>query len=339
MNRPFPRTQPLANTITTQATGTIGSVVTSALLAKGCFEVTALVRAGSKSKAPPAGVASSPPMDYEDASSLEAALTGQDALVVTLGVGAPQDAQGKLVAAAVKAGVRWIVPNEWTADDGFEPLERDMGMMYAPVQANRRAIAASGTTAWTGVVEGFWYEFSLAGSKYRYGFDFAEKSVVFYDDGKTKINTTTWPQTGRAVANLLALKVLPEDEGDRSPTLSHWRNRPLRISSFLVSQRDMFDSVLRVTGGQESDWKISYQPAHERVKEGQEMFAQGDRQGFGMLLYARLFFKDGAGNFEQRGELDNEKIGLPKEDLDEFTAVAIEMAKDFKYAATGEGSS
>ena len=50
----------------------------------------------------------------------------------------------------------------------------------------------------------FWYEFSLAGSQARYGFDFAKREVTFYDEGETKITTSTWPQCGRAVAALLS---------------------------------------------------------------------------------------------------------------------------------------
>jgi len=49
------------------------------------------------------------------------------------------------------------------------------------------------------------------------------------------------------------LKELPDDESDTSLTLSRWMNKPLYISSFLISQRDMLDSVNRVMGTTEKD--------------------------------------------------------------------------------------
>lgn len=173
----------------------------------------------------------------------------------------------------------------------------------------------------------FWYEFSLAGYSVRYGFDFPNRRVTFYDDGHTKINTTTWPQCGRAIASLLSLKVLPEDEKDKSPTLSQFKNGTVYLSSFLISQKDMFDSVLRVTGGTADDWTIQYQPAVERYREGIETMQKGDMSGFAQAMYARIFYQDGSGNYEAKEVLHNDLLGLPKEDLDEFTAVAVEMAK------------
>lgn len=193
--------------------------------------------------------------------------------------------------------------------------------------AAKKQIRDLGKSSFVTTCCGFWYEFSLAGHPIRYGFDFPNKTVTFYDDGNTKINTTTWPQCGRAIANLLALKVLPEDEGDEGPTLSLFRNGAIYISSFLVSQKDMFDSVLRVTGGVAGDWTIRYQPAVERYREGIEAMQKGDMSGFGQAMYARVFYQDGSGNYETRKTLHNDLLGLPKEDLDEFTAVAVEMAK------------
>lgn len=99
------------------------------------------------------------------------------------------------------------------------------------------------------------------------------------------------------------------------------------ISSFLISQKDMFDSVLRVTGGTADDWTVQYQPAVERYREGIEAMQKGDMSGFGQAMYARVFYQDGSGNYEAKKALHNDLLGLPKEDLDEFTAVAVEMAK------------
>ena len=74
--------------------------------------------------------------------------------------------------------------------------------------------------SWAVLVCGFWYEWSLALGPFWLGFDFANKKVAFFDYGKTPINVSTWLQRGRAVAGLWGLKKLPEDENDKSPTVS-----------------------------------------------------------------------------------------------------------------------
>ena len=167
-----------------------------------------------------------------------------------------------------------------------------------------------------------WYEYSLTVAEWAYGFDYPNKKVTFYDDGKTPISTSTWLQCGRAAAALVSLKVLPEDENDKeSLTLSRWRNKPLYISSFNVSQRDMLDSVERATGTTDKDWKIEYEPSKERFERGKKAFAAGDRTGFGTAMYP-----DGDSHVPE-DKLDNERLGLPKEDFDEATERAVGMWK------------
>ncbi|ROW09402.1 hypothetical protein VMCG_02245 [Cytospora schulzeri] len=271
-------------------TGQVGSHILEHLLKNGKHEVTAITRKDSSATLPDGlNVAR---VDYSEPSTLVEALRGQDALIITLAASAPQDTQSKLIEAAAAAEIQDL-----------------------------------GKSSFITTCCGFWYEFSLAGTETRYGFDFPNHKVTFYDDGKTKINTTTWPQCGRAIANLLALKVLPEDEKDKSPTLSQFKNGTIYISSFLVSQKDMFDSVLRVTGGTADEWTIKYQPSVDRYREGIEAMQKGDMSGFGQALYARVFYQDGSGNYEAKEALHNEVLGLPKEDLDKFTGVAVEMAK------------
>lgn len=95
------------------ATGSVGQYIVDALSKGGKHNVTAITRAESKNKMPD-GVKAAP-VNYNDEQTLIDALTGQDALVITMGIRAG-DAQTKLVNAAAKAGVPWIMPNEYTAD-------------------------------------------------------------------------------------------------------------------------------------------------------------------------------------------------------------------------------
>ena len=145
---------------------------------------------------------------------------------------------------------------------------------------------------------------------------------MLYDDGNTKINTSTWQRVGDAVTKLLSLKVFPENEKDDSLCLSQYSNRSAHVSSFFISQRDMFDSVLRVTGDKESDWTVTHEDAVERFDRGKRILQEeGKMTGFQMLLYVRVFYNDGSGDHNDK--LDNDALGLPEESLDEATKAAI----------------
>ncbi|KEF57059.1 uncharacterized protein A1O9_07249 [Exophiala aquamarina CBS 119918] len=306
------------------AAGRSGGVITDALVQGGKHRVTGITRPGSTSEMP-AGLHSVKKVDYDSHSSLVEALRGQDVLIITLPVMAPRETHTKLIDAAVEAGVSWIMPNEWGVDVSKVEMGTDV-LVRSGIVAIREYIekTGGGKTAWMGLCTGFWYEFSLAGTEARYGFDFDKKELTLYDEGTTKINTSTWPQVGRAVASLLSLKILPESKDDASPSLSQFKNKPVYVSSFFVSQRDMFESVLRVMGDSEKDWKVTYEDVAARFKRGQEIFKQGQTVGFGILLYARLFYKDGAGDINAL--LANKALGLPEEDFDRATKVGVEMA-------------
>jgi len=50
-----------------------------------------------------------------------------------------------------------------------------------------------GKSSYIALSTGFWYEWSLA-IPAAYGLDFANRSMTFFDEGETKILTSTWPQ-------------------------------------------------------------------------------------------------------------------------------------------------
>lgn len=304
--------------------GRCGRVIADALGKGGRHRVTAITRTDS-ANAMPVGLHVIKKVDYANHASLVKALEGQDVLIITMNAMAPPESQFKLIDAAVAAGVKYIMPNEWGFDLSNESVCKDT-FAYDRLTSVRQHIERVGgdQTRWIGLCCSFWYEISLAGTEARYGFDFDQKKATLYNDGNTKIHTSTWPQIGRAVASLLSLKVLPDDENDKSASLSQYFNKSVYISSFFVSQRDMFESVLRVTGGKESDWLMTKEDVVERYRRGVKMIQAGQMVGHAILLYARVFYADGSGDIDSK--LDNEVLGLPKESLDEATKVAIEMA-------------
>ncbi|KAI0385561.1 NAD(P)-binding protein [Hypomontagnella monticulosa] len=311
------------------ATGTIGVHIVDELLKLGKHEITAITRKDSSSaNSVPSGVKVAK-VDYDDESTLVDALQGQDVLVITMHTRAPPDTQLKLVRAAAAANVPFVLPNEWGCDMEDEQLAKDilLGDIEGPV---RKLCEELGKSSWIGVATGFWYAYSLGFGNATFGMEWKKREFTFFDDGETKINSITWAQTGRAVAKLLSLPVTPEKEG--APSLSDYKNKFIFVSSFCLTQKEMFAEVLRVSGTKESDWTIKYESSAERFQEAQKRLFGGDQTAFPQLLYSRNFFKDGPGNFEARRGLANDILGLPKDDLEKETKIAIERAEQgLKY--------
>ncbi|PTU24685.1 hypothetical protein P175DRAFT_0497798 [Aspergillus ochraceoroseus IBT 24754] len=239
---------------------------------------------------------------------------------------APRDAHSKLVQAAAKAAIPYVMPNGYGGD--IDDIKLGEETMLGPIaKAHRDEIERLGMQ-WITVCCGFWYDYSLAGGDSRFGFDFDKRSLTIYDDGNTKNSTSTLSQVGRAVAQVLSLNELPEDETDKRPTLSMFVNQGVYIKSFVVSQNDMFESVKRVTGTTDADWTITHAKTQKRYEDGLAQVQAGNMAGFSKMLYARAFYPDGSNSLAAKAQ--NELLGLPDESLDESTQVGIEMVKELQ---------
>lgn len=307
----------------------MGSQIADQLLKTGKHVVTAITRPNSTSHFDANINVSRVDYGGDDDTALVDALRGQQALIVTMSVTAPRDTTPKLVRAAAKAGVSYVLPN-WFGHDIANDKLCDESMLSQFRDSITAEINSLGEISYFLLVCNFWYEFSLGGGPNRYGFDFKERTLVLFDDGNVEINTTTWPQCGRAVANLLSLKELPDDEGDKSPTVSQFQNGPVYISSFKLSQRDMFESVKRVTGTIDADWTITHESAKERWEGSQVAVKQGNWSVFTKMLYSRMFIP--GSDIDYKSELHNGILELPVENLDESTAIGIRMGESGEVA-------
>ncbi|KGO73636.1 hypothetical protein PITC_038310 [Penicillium italicum] len=306
------------------AGGTIGSHIVAALLKTGKHTVTALSRKDSSNKLADGVLVA--PVDYNDEATIVAALKDQQFLIITMAPTAPRDTHSKLVQAAAKAGVPYVMPNSYAGD--IENIELGQATILGPMdQANRAEIERLGMQ-WITMCCGFWYDYSLAGGEARFGFDFDKRSMTFYDDGNTKTSTSTLSQVGRAVAKVLSLKELPEDENDKSLTVLGYLNKGVYIKSFVICQKDMFESVKRVTGTTDADWTITHEPSKKRYEEGLALVKVGNMSGFSKLLYARTLYPEGSSDFSAKAQ--NELLGLPEESLDDATKSGVDMVKDLQ---------
>jgi hypothetical protein len=267
----------------------------------------------------PAGVKSIQ-VNYDDESSLVSALKDQQFLVITLSARAPPDTHSKIVQAAAKAGVPYVMPNAYGSDMMNSALRKED--LYSEGCWERcREIERLGS-AYVTMVCGFWYEWSLALGENFFGIDIKNRKATFFDDGKTPVSTSTWRQCGRALAALLSLP-----ETDSEPAVEQWKNKAFYIASFTVSQRDMLDSVHRVIGTTDKDWEIRYEPSAQRYQDGLEAMQQGDMTGFAKSMYTRIFYPNGDGDFEKARGLANGVIGIPKDNLDDATKRAVDLAE------------
>lgn len=142
------------------ATGQVGGHILSSLLSSSHpFNITAITRSSG----------SSLPTDPKlrvltyttpDASFFASAFQGIDALVISLGHTASQDLQSLIVEAAIKAGVKWILPNEW-GSDGAHPHMGAGIPINKPKGDIRKLIAekGAGKTNFISVVNNPWYDF------------------------------------------------------------------------------------------------------------------------------------------------------------------------------------
>ncbi|GAB7350133.1 hypothetical protein MBLNU459_g0805t1 [Dothideomycetes sp. NU459] len=314
--------------------GHVGKYLLKAVHDKDNFSVTAIQRPNSTSTLPDGvKVVKAEYGGDSDDSQLVEALRGQEALIVTMAVTAPRDTTLRISRAAAAAGVSFVLPNWYGHDDAANDLCKDS--LLLPASEGLKAEFKTFTdTAYIFLVCNFWYEFSLGGGPDRYGFDFQKRTFTWFDNGDVKINSSTWPQCGRAIASALSLKIFPDDEADSSPSLSQFRNKSIYISSFLVSQRDMFESVKRVTNTTDVDWTISHESAEQRWKDGMAEVHKGNFGAFTKMLYSRMFFPTGDSNYESRRGLDNQLLGLPVEDLDEWTKIAVRMGENGEVATS-----
>ena len=290
----------------------------------GKHTVTALSRKDSSNKLPNGVHVAF--VDYSDKSTIVEALKGQDFFIITVSPTAPRDTHSKLVQAAAEAGVPYIMPNSYGGD--IEQVQLGVDTMLGPAaKATRDEIEKLGMQ-WIAVCCGFWYDYSLAGGEARFGFDFDKHTLTMYDDGQTKNSVSTLAQVSRAVAKVLSLPLFPQDEHDKSLTISSSLNKAVYLKSFVVNQNEMFDSVKRVTGTTDADWTVTHEDTKQRYEEGMALVKKSNMSGFGKLLYSRAFYPGDPSNCAAKAQ--NELLSLPEENLDDATKDGIELVKDLQ---------
>lgn len=96
--------------------------------------------------------------DYTSSEFLESALQGQDVLIITLAVTTSPQVQSDLIKAAAKAGVPWILPNEYGPDGANAELGKAVSIVGGKAKY-RDEIEALGRSSWIGIACNLWFDF------------------------------------------------------------------------------------------------------------------------------------------------------------------------------------
>lgn len=293
------------------ATGNVGKHILDALLAVG-HQVTVLTRPDSTATLPHTNNVTIHRADYADEALLADILQGQEVVIAAVSHAA-YGVQRPLFRAAARAGVPWTVPCEFGSDPNAALNEHvDLN---TPKKQYRALVEELGVGAWLGVVNNPWIDYLMpmphGGG---FGVDFKTRTAELYDDGTARITFSTLRRTGQSLAAVLAL---PDAE------LARYRNRFVFFSSFRVSQRDLLESAIRVTGTREGDWTVSSQPSAEVITKCKEA------SGFTPVLLMALTFAEGMGGDYSDRVVDYKRLGLEQEEsLDE-------AVRDIKDAVLG----
>jgi hypothetical protein len=141
----------------------------------------------------------------------------------------------------------------------------------------------------------------------------SKREVTLSSGGNAKFSTTLLATVGIAMARLFALPITASSP--TTTTLSSYNNKFIYISSFAISQQDIFEATLRVTNTKREEWTITDVDAQEWMEEGKEMLARGEMMGMLKLIYGP-HFRGGMGGLFTDEMLSNEVLGLPNGDLD-----------------------
>jgi putative NADH-flavin reductase len=218
-------------------TGSLGTAVVKELLKSGLFEVTILTRQSSTHTFPPEVKVCK--VDYTNLDSLEAALSGQDALVSTV-ASLAIPSQRLLIDAAVKAGVKRVIPSEFGCDlknTNNRSLPVFAGKVEIETYLNE--LAEKGLISYTLVYNGAFLDWGL-----RNGFflDFKERTANIYDGGDQLISVSRISTAGKAVRRVLTH---PRETADRAV----W------VKDIDISQNQLVKLAQALTPGE--DWKLT----------------------------------------------------------------------------------
>ena len=289
-------TTPIKTVALAGASGALGTAVLDALLAAN-FTVTALTRQDSTSSFPASVKIAK--VDYSSIDDLKAALSGQDALISTVGYTGFLS-QEKMIDAAIAAGVKRILPSEYGSDPE-NANARSLPVFGHKVQIEqhlKEAIKGTSTT-YTLVANNEFFDWDLDHS---FGVSIASKTMEIFDGGDVPFTATPLSFVAAGIVSVL-----------RNP--DETANRVVRLHGVTMTQNRLLSLLKRFAGAE--GWKVTESSTQQ--KEGDAYAAlQNDPTDFApwavMFLQCAVWGSKFGNDFSKKN--DNELLGL-KELTDE----------------------
>ncbi|KAI1820257.1 NmrA-like family protein [Xylaria intraflava] len=284
----------------TKGMANLGSFVVEELKADPAFEVTVLSRKSSATA--PEGVKTVKIDDSFPPEELEQAFAGQDAVVMTTSFQLFGQ-EGKFIDAAVKAGVKRLIPSEY----GSNTHNANTLGMFPMMGAKARVIGQlrekeSTGLSWTAVCTGMFADIGLTTGFM--GFDLKGHTAKIWDDGNTKFSSSTRQVVAKSIAGVLKH---PEETA----------NKYVYTSSFEVSMNDLVSALEKAQGTQ---YSLTHTTTAEEVADGKAMLAKGEFMKAGKLVIAANLTTGCGNNFAVEEKLWNDALGVPREDVEKVVA-------------------
>jgi len=288
------------------ANGHLGPSILTALLSTPTFTITILTRTSSPSHYNHSLVTVKRLSDSFPASELEAALKGQDAVIVST-AGTNDDLQIRIADAAVKVGVSRFVPADFGSCDSESVRALELVPLYKAKKRvreylQRLAEGSAGGFGWTSLVCGHFFDYGLRGGLLH--FDVRGRRVRVFDGGDVRASFSTLERVGEAVVRVL------EREGETE-------GRVLFVQSFCVSQNQVLEVLERVVG---AEFEVEHVHADSYMEEQKRKLAEGD-EGATERLVGALGVVDA--DWTGKEGFAMELLGLEDEDLEEVVRKAI----------------
>ncbi|PVF93888.1 NAD(P)-binding protein [Serendipita vermifera] len=280
------------------ASGNVGAPILNALIAAKKFEITVLARPTSSFTASDSSV-KVVKLGFDDKAALVDALKGHDVVLISLGdLVTLEELTKTIVEAAIEAGVRRIIPSEFGTDLRHSPgREQTIFGSKHKLIAWFEQKAAEGVIEYSSIASGTFFEWGLT-SQFS-GFDIPNRKATIFNGGTAKVNMTLLDSIAQAVVSIISDPVT-------------FKNRPLRIHDFFVSQNEILSILEEETGAK---FTVEAVDLDGLVKKAEERLAQGEvtEENIYTIIKGHVLGEESSARW---GEDDDSVVaGLTKRDL------------------------
>jgi hypothetical protein len=263
------------------------------------FTVTVLSRADSTSTFPDGiKVIKS---DYTH-DSLVSALKGQDAVISAVASTALMK-QIDIINAAIEAGVKRYVPGEYGSDTTIAKALQRVPVFGAKIAVVDHLKKNEDKISWTGLITGPFFDW---GMKIGFiGFDLKKQTATLYNPGHDqRWSSSTLSDIGTATVQAL----LPANS-------ALTKNKYVRIRSMTTTQDEILAAVEKVSGKKWETTKVDIDPL---VADANEKVKNHDYSGIGIMIVGALLDPECLMDYDKRGVVMNEQLGLPTRNVEEL---------------------